>query len=121
MMFRLCLPLLGLMASVISVVHLVLLMMRDFRCWGTALRLCLLSRCMKITPAWVTSFWPRRDAIALASGVSLGVASSRVTMTTDMSLSGWGGDLVGQSCEWHLGAGSGLNKHVRTLGCLSCT
>ncbi|XP_050925700.1 LOW QUALITY PROTEIN: uncharacterized protein LOC127142337 [Lates calcarifer] len=42
--FRLaCLHLLGLMASVISVVHLGLLRMRDFQCWVAALCLCPVS------------------------------------------------------------------------------
>ncbi|XP_034564504.1 uncharacterized protein LOC117830473 [Notolabrus celidotus] len=98
--FRLCLRLLGLMASVISVVPLGLLMMRDFQRWVAALRLCPrrhLSRRVKVTPTCLAALRPWRDAADLASGVALGTVSSRVTMTTDASLSGWGATLSGRT------------------------
>ncbi|XP_034567334.1 uncharacterized protein LOC117832353 [Notolabrus celidotus] len=94
--FRLCLRLLGLMASVISVVPLRLLMMRDFQRWVSALRLCPrrhLSHRVKVTPTCLAALRPWRDAAALASDVALGTVSSRVTMTTDAYLSGWGATL----------------------------
>ena len=98
--FRLCLRLLGLMASVVSVVHLGLLMMRDFQRWVAALHLCPrrhLNRRVKITPACVAALRSWRHTAALASGVPLGAVSSRVTMTTDASLSGWGATLLGRT------------------------
>ncbi|XP_075948857.1 uncharacterized protein LOC142951249 [Anarhichas minor] len=101
--FRLCLRLLGLMASVISVVQLGLLKMRAFQRWVAALRLCPrrhLSRRVKISPACVVALRPWGDSTALTSGVPLGTVSSRVTLTTDASLSGWGAVFlpVGREC-----------------------
>ena len=98
--FRLCLRLLGLMASVISVVHLGLLMMRDFQRWVAALRLCPRrhrSRRVRITAACVMALRPWRDRSALEAGVPLGAVSSRVTVTTDASLSGWGATMSGRT------------------------
>ena len=98
--FRLCLRLLGLMASVISVVHLGLLMMRDFQRWVAALRLCSrrhLNRKVKVTPACVTALRPWSVRTVLTAGVPLGAVSSRVTMTTDASLSGWGATMMGRA------------------------
>ncbi|XP_075948231.1 uncharacterized protein LOC142950206 [Anarhichas minor] len=98
--FRLCLRLLGLMASVISVVQLGLLKMRAFQRWVAALRLCPrrhLSRRVKISPACVVALRPWGDSTALTSGVPLGTVSSRVTLTTDASLSGWGATMLGRT------------------------
>lgn len=98
--FRLCLRLLGLMASVISVVKLGLLMMRDFQRWVASLRLCTrrhLRRGVKITPACVAALLPWREPTSLTAGVSLGAVSSRVTLTTDASLKGWGATLMGRT------------------------
>lgn len=98
--FRLCLRLLGLMASVISVVQLGLLWMRDFQRWVAALRLCPrrhLSRRVKITPACVLAPCPWEDRTLLATGVALGAVSSRVTMTKDASRSGWGATMLGRA------------------------
>ncbi|XP_075959924.1 LOW QUALITY PROTEIN: uncharacterized protein LOC142963104 [Anarhichas minor] len=98
--FRLCLRLLGLMASVISVVQLGLLKMRAFQRWVAALRLCPrrhLSRRVKISPACVVTLRPWGDSTALTSGVPLGTVSSRVTLTTDASLSGWGATMLGRT------------------------
>ena len=105
--FRLCLRLLGLMASVISVVHLGLLRMRDFQRWVAALRLCPrrhLNRRVKVLPSCVAALRPWEDSTALASGVPLGAVSSRVTLTTDASLSGWGATMLGRTVNgtWDL-------------------
>ena len=65
--FRLCLRLLGLMASAISVVHLGHLMMRDVQRWVAALRLCPrrhLSHRLRITSAFVAALRPWRDTAA---------------------------------------------------------
>ncbi|XP_038153414.1 uncharacterized protein LOC119791417 [Cyprinodon tularosa] len=98
--FRLCLRLLGLMASVISVVHLGLLMMRDFQRWVASLRLCPcrhLCRRVKVTQTCVAALQPWRDPTVLTSGVPLGTVASRVTMTTDASLTGWGTTMMGRA------------------------
>ncbi len=63
--------LLGLMASVISVVHLGLLMMSNFQRWVAALRLCPrrhLGRKVKITPACVVALPIRMDLLSQACG-----------------------------------------------------
>ncbi|XP_040915373.1 uncharacterized protein LOC121195777 [Toxotes jaculatrix] len=100
--FRLCLRLLGLMASVISVVQLGLLMMRDFQRWTASLHLCSqrhLHRKVKVTAQCVAALRPWREPAMLTSGVPLGTVSSRVTMTTDASLSGWGATLMGRTAN----------------------
>ena len=99
-LFRLCLRLHGLMASVISVVHLGLLRMRDFQRWVAALRLCSrrhLNRNVKVTPACVTALRPWSVRTVLTAGVPLGAVSSRVTMKMDASLSGWGATMMGRA------------------------
>ncbi|XP_041852953.1 uncharacterized protein LOC121647506 [Melanotaenia boesemani] len=106
--FRLCLRLLGLMASVIFVVRLGLLMMRDLQRWVASLHLSSqrhLHRRVRITAQCITALRPWRDPTILTSGVPLGAVSSRVTMTTDASLSG-GADLLSRGNplygEWRL-------------------
>ncbi|XP_041840350.1 uncharacterized protein LOC121639256 [Melanotaenia boesemani] len=100
--FRLCLRLLGLMASVIFVVRLGLLMMRDFQQWVASLHLSSqrhLRRRVRITAQCIMALRPWRDPTILTSGVPLGAVSSRVTMTTDASLSGWGAALLGRTAN----------------------
>lgn len=98
--FRTCLRLAGLMASVIAVVHLGLLKMREFQRWLTALHLCPrrhLHRKVTVDARCVSALYPWRDASCLAAGVPLGAVSERVTLTTDASLSGWGATLSGRT------------------------
>lgn len=100
--FRLCLRLLGLVASVISVVRLGLLIMRDFQRWVTLLHLCL--RChfhhrVKITAQCMMALLSWQEMSVLASGVPLGTVSSRVTVTTDASLQGWGTTLMAETAN----------------------
>ncbi|KAK7884107.1 hypothetical protein WMY93_027230 [Mugilogobius chulae] len=97
--FRTCLRLAGLMASVISVVHLGLMMMRDFQRWITALHLCPrrhLYRRVKVDSRCVAALLQWRDARVLMVGVPLGAVSERVILTTDASLRGWGATLSGR-------------------------
>lgn len=97
--YRTCLRLAGLMASVISVVHLGLLMMRDFQRWISALGLCPrrhLLRRVKVDERCLKALRPWRDTHVLTAGTPLGTVSSRVVMTTDASLRGWGATLSGR-------------------------
>lgn len=115
--FRLCLRLLGLMASVISVVHLGLLMMRDFQWWVASLQLCPrrhLSHGVKITQPCIAALRPWRSPTALAAGVPPGAVSSRVTLTTDASLSGWGATMMGRAVNGVWSQRLALN-HINVL------
>lgn len=92
----------GLMASVISVVRLGLLMMRDFQRWVMLLHLCSwchLHRRVKITTQCMMALLLWWEMSMLASGVPLGRVSSRVTVTTDASLQGWGVTLMGKTAN----------------------
>uniref|UniRef100_A0AAV2LK34 Uncharacterized protein n=1 Tax=Knipowitschia caucasica TaxID=637954 RepID=A0AAV2LK34_KNICA len=66
-----------------------------------ALRLCPkrhLHRRVKVDSQCVIALRPWREAHhALSAGVPLGAVSSRVTLTTDASLSGWGATLSGRT------------------------
>ena len=98
--FRLCLRLLGLMASVIAVVKLGLLMMRDVQRWVTSLRLCPrrhLCRLVRISPAATAALCQWRSPEIFSPGARLGGVASRVVMTTDASLTGWGAVLEGRA------------------------
>nr|XP_055040043.1 uncharacterized protein LOC129427314 [Misgurnus anguillicaudatus] len=98
--FRLCLRLLGLMASTISVVPLGLLRMREFQHWIAAQRLCpkrhlnrrvvVSSQCMDALRYW-------RQRSFLESGTPLGTVSQRKVVTTDASLWGWGAVYEGRA------------------------
>ncbi|XP_049326792.1 uncharacterized protein LOC125787056 [Astyanax mexicanus] len=97
---RLCLRMLGLMASAISVVKWGLLMMRDFQRWVASLRLCThrhLNRPVKVTAACMTALRHWRDPVVLTTGIPLGGMSARITLTTDASLLGWGATLMGRA------------------------
>ncbi len=97
--FRLCLRLLGLMASVITVVPLGLLFMRDFQRWTASLKLnpsrhlqrwvCISAQCLKSLLIW-------RDRTFLTEGVPMGVVSNRKVVTTDAFSLGWGAIMEGQ-------------------------
>ena len=92
--FRLCLRLLGLMASAILVVRLGRLHMRDFQMWVAshgldpvrhgARRLLVTQGCTEALRHW-------RAPHFLTQGVPMGAVLSRKVVTTDASLSGWGG------------------------------
>lgn len=98
--FRLCLRLLGLMASAILVVRLGRLHMREFQMWVAscnldpvrhgARKVLVTSGCARALRHWrVPSF--------LTRGVPMGAVMARKVVTTDASLSGWGGLHEGRS------------------------
>ncbi|XP_060750593.1 uncharacterized protein LOC132862550 [Tachysurus vachellii] len=98
--YRLCLRMLGLMASVIAVVRLGLLKMRDFQRWIARLRLCSrrhLNRPVRVTHACVEALRHWKGPVTFRSGIPLGAVSSRITLTTDASLKGWGATLMGRT------------------------
>ncbi|XP_047663485.1 uncharacterized protein LOC113652359 [Tachysurus fulvidraco] len=98
--YKLCLRMLGLMASVVAVVHLGLLKMNDFQRWIARLRLCSrqhLSRPVRVNHACVEALRHWKAPVTLRSGIPLRAVSSRVTMTTDASLKGWGATLMGRA------------------------
>ncbi|KAI2645853.1 Transposon Ty3-G Gag-Pol polyprotein [Labeo rohita] len=91
--FRLCLRLLGLMASTVSVIPLGLLRMREFQNWTASLHLCPkrhLNRKVIVSALCMRAlrYWKNRSF--LESGTPLGAVSMRKVVTTDVSLSGWG-------------------------------
>ena len=106
--FRLCLRLLGLMASAILVVRLGRLHMRDFQLWVAsrgldpvrhgARRLLVTHGCTEALRHW-------RAPRFLTQGVSMGAVLSRKVVTTDASLSGWGGLHEGRFVRglWNVG------------------
>ncbi|GAA6099882.1 uncharacterized protein LOC124401124 [Tachysurus ichikawai] len=119
--YRLCLRMLGLMASVISVVYLGLLKMRDFQRQITRLRLCSrqhLSRPVRINHAFAEALRHWKSPAMLRSGIPLGAVSSRVTMTTDASLNGWGATLMGRDVNgaWPPQL---MHKHINYLELLA--
>ena len=74
------------MASAILMTRLGRLHMREFQRWVAALRLYRLT---------VLRYW--RAPFFLTQGVSMGTVSFRKVVTTDASLSGWGGIYEGRS------------------------
>ena len=92
--YRLCLRLLGLMASAILVIRLGRLHMREFQRWVAALRLDPVrhgARRVSVTAECVTALRHWRTPSFLTQGVPMGTVSFRKVVTTDASLSGWGG------------------------------
>ncbi|TKS65234.1 hypothetical protein D9C73_027835 [Collichthys lucidus] len=97
--FRLCLRLLGLMASAILVTRLGRLHMREFQRWVASLRLDPVrhgARWIAVTADCVTALRHWRAPSFLTQRVSMGTVSSRKVVTTDASLSGWGGIFEGR-------------------------
>ncbi|XP_038139792.1 uncharacterized protein LOC119782749, partial [Cyprinodon tularosa] len=98
--FRLCLRLLGLMASAILVIRLGRLHMRDFQRWVASLRMDPVrhgARRITVTADCITALRCWRAPSFLTQGVPMGTVSSRKVVTTDASLSGWGGIHEGRS------------------------
>lgn len=96
--YSLCLRLLGLMASVLLVVRLGRLYMRDFQLWVSALKLDPVRHRMctvrvSAQCALALRVWKRRGI--LTEGVNLGTVITRKVVTTDASLTGWGGVFEG--------------------------
>lgn len=97
--YGLCLRLLGLMASVLLVVKLGRLHMREFQLWVSALKLDPVRHRMRTVRvsaqcALALRVWSRRGF--LTKGVSLGTVTTRKVITTDASLTGWGGVFEGR-------------------------
>ncbi|XP_027146580.1 uncharacterized protein LOC113748120 [Larimichthys crocea] len=88
------------MASVISVVRLGLLLMRDVQRWVASLRLCPrrhLSRSVTVSPECTAALHQWRNPAIFSQGVSLGTVASRVVITTDASMTGWGATFKGRA------------------------
>lgn len=97
--FRLCLRLLGLMASAILVVRLGRLYMRDFQRWVSSLRLDPVrhgARRVTVSAQCVMALRRWRHPAFLVKGVPTGPILSRKVVTTDASMSGWGGICEGR-------------------------
>ncbi|XP_029937836.1 uncharacterized protein LOC115380768 [Myripristis murdjan] len=106
--FRLCLRLLGLMASAILVVRLGRLHMREFQRWVASLRLDPVrhgARRVLVTPECIMALRHWRAPSFLTRGVPMGPVLSRKVVTTDASLSGWGGIHEGRAVRgrWSIG------------------
>ncbi|XP_059199216.1 uncharacterized protein LOC131979287 [Centropristis striata] len=106
--FRLCLRLLGLMASAILVVRLGRLHMREFQLWVASCGLDPVrhgARMVPVTPGCARSLRHWRVPSFLTRGVPMGSVLSRKVVTTDASLTGWGGIHEGRSVRgvWSVG------------------
>ncbi|XP_062286992.1 uncharacterized protein LOC133992289 [Scomber scombrus] len=98
--FRLCLRLLGLMASAILVVRLGRLHMREFQLWVASCGLDPVrhgARRVLVTPGCVRALRHWQAPSFLTRGVPMGSVLSRKVVTTDASLTGWGGIHEGRS------------------------
>ncbi|XP_053173996.1 uncharacterized protein LOC128357652 [Scomber japonicus] len=98
--FRLCLRLLGLMASAILVVRLGRLHMREFQLWVASCGRDPVrhgARRVLVTPGCVRALRHWRAPYFLTRGVPMGSVLSRTVVTTDASLTGWGGIHEGRS------------------------
>ena len=114
--YRTCMQLTGSMASVLCLVPLGRLQWRPFQRWVVSLRIpsirgrspvLVTSTCMRVLLPW-------RDELLLTQGVSLGLVLSRVVLTTDASLTGWGATCEGRSASgcWQ---GPLLQEHINFL------
>ncbi|XP_053296886.1 uncharacterized protein LOC128456655 [Pleuronectes platessa] len=100
--YGLCLRLLGLMASTILVVRLGRLYMRDFQRWVASLRLDPVRhrrRSVTACASCALALLPWQRPSMLTAGVRMGAISARKVVTTDASLSGWGGLFEGRSAN----------------------
>ncbi|XP_023819243.1 uncharacterized protein LOC105357907 [Oryzias latipes] len=98
--FRLCLKLLGLMASALSVIPFGRLHMRPFQRWVALLNLSPARHGHRRVLASVTCIlalhkW--RDISFLTTGVVMGTVQTRQVITTDASLTGWGATHEGRT------------------------
>ena len=92
--FRVCLRLLGLMASALVVVRLGRLYMRDLQRWVASLKLDPVRharRKVRVTTEACMALIPWRNPNFLTEGVPMGTVQVRKVVTTDASLLGWGG------------------------------
>ncbi len=90
--FRTCLRLLGLMASALIVVPLGRLFMREFQRWVASQGLDPLRHSRwRVTSEAVLALCQWRHWSFVVQGVPMGVVRARQVITTDASLSGWGG------------------------------
>ncbi|XP_036007387.1 uncharacterized protein LOC118567149 [Fundulus heteroclitus] len=91
--FRLCRRLLGLMVAALVVIPLGRLHMRGIQRWVASQRLKphTPQHMLRVTAACTAALRPWRNRDALTQGVPMGVVQNRKVVTTDASLSGWGG------------------------------
>ena len=97
--YRVCLRLLGLMASVLAVVPLSRLHMRGFQRWVASLNLDAARhthRRVRVSVKCAASLRPWKHPLFLTSGVTMGSITSRKVVTTDASLRGWGATFEGR-------------------------
>ncbi|XP_059400135.1 uncharacterized protein LOC132131953 [Carassius carassius] len=112
--FRLCLRMLGLMASVISVVRLGLLIMRDFQHWVAHLRLCSrrhLNRQVRVTYVCVRALRHWKSPATLRSGIPWGGSVVESHYDDGRIIEGLGSDSDGQSCERRLASSANSQTH----------
>ncbi|XP_041864797.1 uncharacterized protein LOC121654646 [Melanotaenia boesemani] len=98
--FRLCLRLLGLMASALVVIPFGRLHMRPFQRWVASLKLSPTrhGHCrVLISLACVQALRPWKRTAFLTTGVPMGTVLTRKVVTTDASMSGWGATHEGRT------------------------
>ncbi|XP_041931407.1 LOW QUALITY PROTEIN: uncharacterized protein LOC121695003 [Alosa sapidissima] len=110
--FRVCLRLLGLMASALVVVPLGRLYMRAVQRWVASLGLNPSRHCHRpvaISAACCAALRPWKRPLFLTEGTTMGAVLHRKVVTTDASLSGWGATHEGRSINgvW--------DSHMQTL------
>ncbi|XP_062409095.1 uncharacterized protein LOC134100063 [Sardina pilchardus] len=121
--FRACLRLLGLMASMIAVVPLGQLFMRDMQRWVFSLGLCAergahMNKMISVSTSCMHALRMWRDPSLLSRGASMGLIAVRKVLTTDASLTGWGATLE----NWAVGGSwSALQSqlHINVLELLA--
>ncbi len=119
--FRTCLRLLGLMASALIVVPLGRLFMREFQRWVASQGLDPLRhsrRRVRVTSEAVLALRQWRHPTFLVQGVPMGVVRVRQVVTTDASLSGWGGIHEGRIVNGRWGQHL-TNLHINYLEMLA--
>ena len=98
--FRVCLRLLGLMASALAVITLGHLHMRPVQRWVTSLNLSPTRhghRQVLFSTAGALALRPWRCTNILTTGVAMGTVLARKVITTDASLAGWGATHEGRA------------------------
>ena len=114
--YRHCMRLNGMMASSISLIRLGRFHMRPFQKWMLSLGIHP-SRGMSqvvVTDAAISALRPWRPVQFLTQGVPMELVSSRLVITTDASLRGWGATFQGRSASG-LWEGDLLRAHINFL------
>merc|ERR1711867_191056 len=111
-----CMGLTGTMASSISLIRLGRFHMRPFQRWVLSLRIPPSQgrRQVIVTNDAVSALRPWRTARFLTQGVEIGLVPSRLVITTNASLQGWGATFQGRSASG-LWEGDLLAAHINFL------